>query len=250
MLKTEGIVLKEMRYRDTSKILSIYTRKYGKVTVMARGAYKPRSQIMANTQPFSFNEYNLYRGKSFYYLNQGYIIDSFYSIRDKVERVAFGQYMLELMEKSLSEEQENEKLFMLLLKGLQVLSTLEKDFLKFIVAYELKFVSFLGYRPFLDKCVICGRVDDKYLKYSIKEGGIICSNCFSLDQNSIPINYDILKGMESLLYTSLDKLGNINITKEVLNKLHLIIVDYILYNIERKKFNSLNIIETLEHINI
>lgn len=250
MLKTEGIVLKEMRYRDTSKILSIYTRKYGKVTVMARGAYKPRSQIMANTQPFSFNEYNLYRGKSFYYLNQGYIIDSFYSIRDKVERVAFGQYMLELMEKSLSEEQENEKLFMLLLKGLQVLSTLEKDFLKFIVAYELKFVSFLGYRPFLDKCVICGSADDKYLKYSIKEGGIICSNCFSLDQNSIPINYDILKGMESLLYTSLDKLGNINITKEVLNKLHLIIVDYILYNIERKRFNSLNIIETLEHINI
>lgn len=250
MLKTEGIVLKEMRYRDTSKILSIFTRKYGKITVMARGAYKPRSQIMANTQPFSFNEYNLYRGKSFYYLNQGYIIDSFYSIRDKVERVAFGQYMLELMEKSLSEEQENEKLFMLLLKGLQVLSTLEKDFLKFIVAYELKFVSFLGYRPFLDKCVICGSADDKYLKYSIKEGGIICSNCFSLDQNSIPINYDILKGMESLLYTSLDKLGNINITKEVLNKLHLIIVDYILYNIERKRFNSLNIIETLEHINI
>ena len=56
MLKTEGIVLKEMRYRDTSKILSIYTKKYGKVSVMARGAYKPRSMIIANTQPFSYNE--------------------------------------------------------------------------------------------------------------------------------------------------------------------------------------------------
>lgn len=109
MLKTEGIVLKEMRYKDTSKILSIFTKRYGKIAVMARGAYRPKSQIIANTQPFSYNEYQLYKGKNFYYLNQADIIDSFYDIREKIERVVYGQYMLELIEKSMEDGQENPK---------------------------------------------------------------------------------------------------------------------------------------------
>lgn len=250
MLKTEGIVLKEMRYRDTSKILSIYTKKYGKVSVMARGAYKPRSQMIANTQPFSYNEYQLYQGKSFYYINQGDIIDSFYSIREKIERVVYGQYMLELMDKSIPEEQENEKLFMLLLKGLRVLSNLDKDFLKFVIAYELKFISFLGYRPFLDKCVICGSLDMSHIKYSINEGGIICPNCFCKDPFSIYINNEILDGMQKLLYSPLEKTTDIIISKDSLYKLHNIIVEYILFNIDRKRFNSLNIMESLGKINI
>ena len=98
MLRTEGIVLKEMRYKDTSKILSIYTKKYGKITAMARGAYRPKSKIIANTQLFSYNEYQLYKGRNFYYINQADIIDSFYDIRERIERVVYGQYMLELIE--------------------------------------------------------------------------------------------------------------------------------------------------------
>lgn len=250
MLKTEGIVLKEMRYRDTSKILSIYTKKYGKVSVMARGAYKPRSMIIANTQPFSYNEYQLYKGKSFYYLNQGDIIDSFYSIREKMERVVYGQYMLELMDKSIPEEQENERLFMLLLKGLQVLSSLDKDYLKYIIAYELKFISFLGYRPFLDKCVLCGSLDKSNIKYSIQEGGIICSNCFTKDPFSIYIDNEILDVMQKLLYSPLEKTSDVKVSKDYIYKLHNIIVEYILYNIDRKKFNTLNIMESLGKINI
>lgn len=246
MLKTEGIVLKEMRYRDTSKILNIYTKKYGKINVMARGAYRPRSQIIANTQPFSYNEYQLYRGKNFFYLNQADILDSFYSIREKMERVVYGQYMLELIDKSMGEEQENEKIFMLLIKGLKVLGSLDRHFLKFIIAYELKFISFLGYKPYLDKCVICGNTDKKNMKFSITEGGIICSNCFLIDYFSIYIDTDIYEAIQSLLYTPLEKIGDINISEANLNKLHEIMVDYILYNIDRKKFNTLNFIKSFE----
>lgn len=245
MLKTEGIVLKEMRYKDTSKILNVYTRKYGKINILARGAYRPKSQIIANTQSFSYNEYQLYRGKSFFYLNQGDIIDSFYSIRERMERVIFGYYMLELIDKSIPEEQENEKLFMLLKKGLQVLSSLDKDFIKFIIAYELKFISFLGYKPYLDKCVACGNINKNNIKFSITEGGIICCDCFSLDPFSIYINKEIYETMHNLLYTPLEKAQDIIVSKNSLYKIHEIIVEYILFNIDRKMFNSLNLMKSL-----
>lgn len=246
MLKTEGVVLKELRYRDTSKILSVYTKKYGKINVMARGAYRPKSMIIANTQPFSYNEYQLYKGKNFFYLNQGDILDSFYSIREKIERVTYGYYMLELIDKSIPDEQENEKIFKLLTKGLSVLSTLNDEYLKFIVAYELKFISFLGYKPHLDKCVICGSSMKNNIKFSVYEGGIICDDCFVTDPFSIQLNREIYEGMCGLLYIPLEKVSDITISKDSLYRLHEIIVEYILYNIDRKKFNSLSLMKSLQ----
>ncbi len=246
MLKTEGIVLKELRYRDTSKILSVYTKKYGKISIMARGAYRPKSQMIANSQPFSYNDYQLYKGKNFFYITQGDILDSFYSIRERIERVTYGYYMLELIDKSLPEEQENEKIFKLLIKGLKVLSFLDKDYLKFIVAYELKFISFLGYKPYLDKCVVCGSLNKKDIKFSVYEGGIICKKCVIEDPFSISINEELYKAMYNLLYTPLEDIFNIIMSNDLIYKLHDIAVEYILYSIDRKKFNTLDLIKTLE----
>ena len=245
MLRTEGIVLKEIRYKDTSKILKVYTRKYGRISVMARGAYRAKSRIIANTQPFSYNEYNLHRGRNFFYLNQGNLLDSFYSIREKMERVAYGLYMLELIEKSLPEEEENEKLFLLLATGLRVLEGLEKDFIKFIISYELKFISFLGYKPYLQSCVLCGNNNMRKIKFSIENGGIICSNCFTSDLDSFPIYEDIYRAMNEFLYTTLDQAHRVDLSHKSLYTLHEILVNYILYNIDRKKFNTLNLMDSL-----
>lgn len=246
MLKTEGIVLKAIRYQDTSKILTIYTKEYGKISAMARGAYRAKSQFISTTQPFSYSEYQFNRSRNFLYLNQADILNSFYSIREEMERVIYGYYILELADKSLPEEQENQKIFMLLEKGLRVLSRLNKDFLKFIVAYELKFVSFLGYKPSIEKCVCCSSTKLSDIKFSISQGGIICSSCFNQDLFSIYLNREAYETMYKLLYIPLEKTDEIQASDGCIRKLHEIILEYILMNIDRKKFNSLKLMETLD----
>lgn len=245
-MRIEGIVLREIRYKDTSKILTIYTKENGKIAAMARGAYKPKSGLIANTQLFSHNEYEVYKGPNFHYINQGHVINSFYSIREKMERVSYGYYMLEMIDKSLEEEQKSEKLFLLLEKGLTILSSLEDDFLKFIVGYELKFISFLGYRPVIEKCVICESKLSSKSKFSIINGGLICSSCFSQDPRAKSIDRNIYYAFEKFLYTKLEDISKIDITENSLNRLHNILVQYILYNIDRKKFNSLSYIDCLK----
>ncbi len=244
--KTEGIVIKEFRFRETSKILTIFTKKYGKVHVMARGAYKPKSQLIANTQLFSYNDYYLYKGRNFYYINQADIIDSFYPIRENINRVMYGSYLLELVDLSNLEEEANERLFLLLKKGLMVLSKLDKDFIKFILTYELKYISFLGYKPYLDRCVVCGRDKFSQFKFSIEQGGIICSNCFSIEPLCENMDLTMYKTMKTLLYTPLDKISSLEIPKDVMFKLHEIMVEYILNKIDRKKFNSLNMLKSMK----
>ncbi len=244
--KTEGIVLKEFRFKETSKILTLYTLKHGKIQAMARGAYRPKSQLIANTQTFSYNEYQLYKGKNFYYINQGDIIDSFYSIRENIDRLMYGSYLLELMDLSTMEEERNEKLFFLLLKGLSVLSKLDRGFIRFILAYELKFISFLGYKPLLDRCVNCGSKDLSIIKFSIEKGGIICKKCFSQDNFCENMNINMYKAMKSLLYTPLDEIMYLKIPECTMFKLHAIMEKYILNKIDRKRFNSLIMLKAMK----
>ncbi len=244
--KTEGIVLKEFRFKETSKILTLYTLKHGKIQAMARGAYRPKSQLIANTQTFSYNEYQLYKGKNFYYINQGDIIDSFYSIRENIDRLMYGSYLLELMDLSTMEEERNEKLFFLLLKGLSVLSKLDRGFVKFILAYELKFISFLGYKPLLDRCVNCGSKDLSIIKFSIEKGGIVCKNCFRQDNFCENMDLNMYKAMKSLLYTPLDEIMYLKIPECTMFKLHAIMEKYILNKIDRKRFNSLIMLKAMK----
>ena len=65
MAKVQGLVIKEMRYKDNSKILTVFTRELGKITVMARGACNPKSKLISNTELFFYNRYQLYREKLF-----------------------------------------------------------------------------------------------------------------------------------------------------------------------------------------
>ncbi|HSH36320.1 DNA repair protein RecO [Schnuerera sp.] len=245
--KTEGIVLKELRFRDTSKILTIFTRENGKIHVMARGAYRPKSKLIANTQPFSYNSYYLFKGRNFYYINQADIIDSFYSIRENIHRMMYGSYMLELVDLSILEEEESEKLFLLLIKGLKILSKIDNNYYKFISSYELKFISFLGYRPSIEGCVACGRKGFKNFKFSINQGGIICPSCSSNEPYCENMDISMYKAMKALLYTPLDKLSSLKIPKDTTFKLHEIMVKYILNKIERDQFNSLNILKSMNN---
>lgn len=246
LVKSEGIVLRETKFEETDKILNIFSLKHGKIHAIARGALRPRSPFIASSQVFSYSEYTFYKGKNFYHMSQGDILNSFYDIREDMNRLLYGTYLLELVDSSIVEEEPNEKLFKLLIKALSVLSNMDDDFLKFIISFEIKYISFLGFRPCLDSCVICGKDINETLRFSIKQGGIICEDCFGLEKTSRYMDKSMLKYLKLLLYTSLDNLGEIKLPKDVMTKLQDILVQYILTCIEKDHFNSLNFIKSIE----
>lgn len=243
MKKTEGIILSELRFRDTSKILTIYTRELGKISVMAKGAYRPKSKLLASTQPFSYNEFQFSKGKNFYYINQIDIIDTFYNIRNKMERLIIGFFILELLDKSMIEEEKNEKIFLLAKKSLNILTSLNKDYLKFLASYELKYISFLGYRPEINVCVNCGKRDDN-MRFSKAQGGLLCNNCQQMDTQARRVSQGEVEILQRLLLTSLDNLDEIQANLKELSKIQDLLMEYILYNIDIRELKSLKLLRT------
>jgi DNA repair protein RecO (recombination protein O) len=239
MFGTNGIVISGMKYKDSSKILTIYTRELGKVSVLAQGALRPKSGVMASAEVFALSNWKLKRGRTFHYIECVDLIDSFYTIRDSMDKMIFGFYALELLDKSTPMEEENRVLFELLEKFIRTMRSQDR-ILPLMVAYELKFASFIGYRPHLSGCVACGRKGSEVWEFDHTRGGLICSVCRERSRDSI--SHDEVQKMNLLLMSKLEDLGTIEISDDSLWRMHNRMSDYLLYNLDVREMKSLSMI--------
>src|SRR5699024_6848378 len=102
MLKQlEGIVLKTQDYGETHKLITVFTKQFGKLTAISRGANKPKSKLSAVSQAFIQGDFLIYVSKGLSTIQQGQIIQSFRHIREDIEKTAYAAYMIELTDKTL-----------------------------------------------------------------------------------------------------------------------------------------------------
>nr|WP_019138373.1 DNA repair protein RecO [Peptoniphilus timonensis] len=80
---TLGIVLNEMDFGESSKIIRVFTKEYGKISIMVKGAMSPRSKNLSVSQVFGVNEYLLKKGQSFFIL----AIQKFLNLILKLEKI-------------------------------------------------------------------------------------------------------------------------------------------------------------------
>ncbi|MTI49418.1 DNA repair protein RecO [Sporosalibacterium faouarense] len=243
--KTQGIVLRQVKFKESDKILTIFSRENGKISAIAKGARKTKSPLMGSTQVFCYSDFVLYRGKSFYHVNQGEVLNSFYSLRNDLYKLAYGTYILEIVEAGITEEESNEKVFLLLLKTLNVLSVIEDDFLKLVLAFIIKFLSFMGYKPHLRRCVVCNNNLMGRIKFSISQGGVLCDKCKNSDLYALSLDLNTVKAMDNLLYAKLDNLDEVQIPESTLLNIEKILTKYLLAHIDKKTFKSLDFIKSI-----
>lgn len=246
LLNIEGIVLRQTKYHEWDKILTIYTRENGKIQAIAKGARRQKSPLISCSQVFSYSKFILYKGKNFYHINSGEIVDTFYSLREDIYKLAYATYFLELVDCATIEEHPIPILFDLLIKTLKVLGNLKSNYSKLARAFELKYISFIGYKPNLKTCVSCNNKPESNFVFSIYNGGILCENCKQKDYKGYNISKDTLKAMEFLMYTELDKLDKMKIDEVTMRKLKEIIINYIKEYTDRKGFKSLDFLDSIE----
>ncbi|WP_445506338.1 DNA repair protein RecO [Niallia sp. 03190] len=222
--KCEGIVLKTTNYGETNKVVTLYTREWGKVGVMARGARKANSRLSAVTQPFTYGYYLVQKSIGLGLMQQGEMITSMRSLKEDIFLTAYASFIVELTDKCVDEKKPNPYQFELLYQTLQYMNEgYDAEVLAFI--YEMKMVNVLGLYPILDKCSVCGAVDGHF-SFSIREGGLICHRCTDKDPYHFKISQATIKLLRVFYYFDLARLGNISIKPETKKELNMIISAY------------------------
>jgi DNA repair protein RecO (recombination protein O) len=245
ILRTQGLVIKDINVGEADKIITIFTRRNGKIQASARGVKRPRSKLIAGTQFLCYSDFVLYRGKDLYRVSQSEVIENFYNIRNSIEKLSYATYFVELASEVIDEGYINNKLLKLLLNTLYVLSTTDRDPRLLKVIYELRLMSTIGYAPNLIACTSCGNIEQaKYFSSII--GGLVCDKCLRniKSRNNIMLSAGALHTMRYILYSKLNKIFSFEVSPKVQEELDFIAKDFLLTHID-KEFKTLKYLENL-----
>lgn len=238
----DGIALRSVNYGEGNKLLDIFTKEKGKLTVIARGAREIKKTKGNITELFSRMNYNLFKGKEFYYLNQSSVIESYSGIREDIDKISFASYIAEMTNSSLEIEEENEKLYLLLDKTFKMFSEGLIDYKKLLFAYQIKMISLIGYKPLL-KPVRENISPPLYFSYDT--GEILSKREIGSGVFNIEVGYDLILIMNKILYSRLEDLDNIEINKLQYIKLENILYNYIAFHLEKTNYKSLKMLKSL-----
>ena len=150
---TEGIVFRQIKAAGSRRMILLFTKKYGKISAGSSLSEKGRNKAALALRPFTYGNYELYKGREYYNLNSGEVRRSFFRIGEDVDKYMESAFVLELTEKMMPEDLPQPKLFNLLVEFLAAMEKREKKHKTLVLAYEVKAMSVLGVFPVLDSCV-------------------------------------------------------------------------------------------------
>lgn len=229
LFKEEGILIRSMDYGEGHKIITLYTLRYGKVSVMARGAKKLKSRHTGATQLFTHAEYTYFKNGNMGTLNHADIIFSNEPLRTEITRTAYASYLAEMVYRLVTDDDQGSSfLFSQLAAALQELAE-DKDFQVISHIFELKMLTYTGYEPVLMKCAICGK-ETALTHFEAQAGGVVCSSCAASTEFKMKsLDEKTRKLLQLLQKVDLRRLGNIAVsaqTKQNLAEVMRALMDY------------------------
>ena len=180
MQQTErtAIVLRAVNYRDSDRMLTLFSPVFGRIEAKARGCRKPKARLLAASEPFALGEYTLYEKNGRLTVTGATLTESFYSLREDYEKLTAGSYLLSLCESCIMPGQGNQALFMLLLHALANLAYRDQPIRPLMTGFFLRYSQILGFGPELETCHQCGRlIGEEEPLFFENGGGLCCRDC-------------------------------------------------------------------------
>ena len=180
IVETEGIVTREIKYGDASRILTVITKEFGKISVLAGGVRANKSGLLAATQLFSHVSFTLFKGreKSLYKINSGEVITPFSAIRESLERMAYASYFCDIANYIVQENAPDTQQLALLLNTMFMLSADKLSYTQIKSVFEFRTLSLQGLMPDLSVCQGCG-LEGKTVFLDVHAGCAYCDQCGS-----------------------------------------------------------------------
>ena len=239
---TEAIVLKQVKTLNGRRMLLLFSRKFGKISVGTNITEGGKNKSALAVRPFTYGRYELFKSRDSYSLNSGQVIESFYSLGEDLDKYMAGSYVLELTEKLLADDLPQPRMFALLLDFMNTLEKRSKAHDTLVMAYMVKVLDIMGTMPELDSCCSCGcKEADRF--FSVAGGGMICANCAqSAALSNEPLIYDTNFGIVNILKyfqkEPMSTFGKIALDEGILKELRAILKSYLAYHLDVGKLKS------------
>ena len=235
MFKTvNALVLREVRYKEADRILTLLTDTDGKITVKARGALRKSSKTAAATQQLTYSEMTLFGNLGRWTVNEAVVKEGFDGLRADIGSFALGCYFAECVDVLSVEDQPDAPLMQLALNCLYALSRgmYAPEHIK--AAFELRLMCLAGYTPELSHCAVCGNEEPGDPVLMLERGCVCCRRCAAGAGQTVKLDAASLNAMRHICSVSPKQILSFSLEGEGAKRLSAAAEEYLLLHAERR----------------
>jgi len=229
---TQAIVLNTHQYGDTSLICNLFSKEYGKLSIISKGARTLKNSNRSILQPLNYIELCYYykSKRNIQFLKEASINNHFYHLKKNYKKLLYGYAIIDLINKTSQIDNACNIIFRLSHKTLNQINKRNNQHTEiYFVFFQIQLLRYLGYQPMIEKCTQC-YIKKKKLFYNYNKGQLLCEKCNN-NQHHILLNYNSLQIIDFLSNTHMDYITS-NFQYELdLNQIKKFLYQYISFHI-------------------
>ncbi|MEV6306685.1 DNA repair protein RecO [Actinoplanes sp. NPDC051861] len=183
LYRDDAVVLRVQKLGESDRIVTLLTRRHGRLRAVARGVRRTSSRFGARLEPFGHIDLQLAGspegvGSSLHSVSQVEAVTLFgKSFLTDYPRYTAASAICETAERLTPVEREPAlRLFQLTLGALKALAAGEHAGSLVLDAYLLRAMAFAGWAPAIMECAVCG-TPGQHAAFAVPAGGAVCPDC-------------------------------------------------------------------------
>ncbi len=241
LLTVEGLILRNLRLGDTSRVVTVLSRELGRFAAVAKGVRAPRSRFGASLEILNLSSLVVYYrpGRDLQMISEGTLDREYRGLLRGAERYHHGCAVLEFLDRVLESEASVPELFKLSTRVLGLMEDAPRGRLRYLFrAFQLRAVGWLGYPPRVEGCTSCGR--SEVVAFGPLEGGGLCRSCAEGRHTALPLQGETLRILRRLQQGALPRTPSPKVVAEI----DTIAEEFLGYHIDR--YRGLRSLNTLQ----
>ena len=237
---TPAILLRRMDYGDFDVIITFFTLKKGKLTLIAKSAKKSTKRFAGILELFSILDVVTGggRGKGMLVLQEAVLREPFSEIRADFRKTAYASYWAELIYNWLEDQYKQEALYYLLEHVLSELNSGRTAENALHILFQMRFLSLTGHRPHLTACSQCRKslddIEQNRIHLDLQMGGILCAKCSSRSGSRIALSRGTIKQLMWIGSGPLAKASRMKFNPPALNESTRFLEDFINFHLGKQ----------------
>lgn len=236
----KGVVVSSVDVGERDRLITILTAEEGLITMLAPSARIPKSRLMSPTQLFAYSTFSVTERGERLILKEAQVIDTFYALREGLEKAALASYIAEIVSYT-GTEQPDVTLLRLVLNTLFAIARELYPLQQIKAAFELRYATEIGFMPDVEGCSICGGIPHGAVLH-IERGHLVCEDCRgsleeSLLREETPHEAQIallsegaIAAIRYITHAPIEKLFSFKLEENDLRLLGMAAEDYLLYH--------------------
>ena len=235
--KATAIVLKVVEFSETSSIVTLFTREFGKIHGLAKGARRPKGPFESALDLLGLCHVVFLRKSSgaLDLLTEAKLQRRFRPPGRDLSCLYAGYYVAELLTELTDDYDPHAPLFDLADQILQELAR-GGNVSTLVLRFELAALAILGHLPSLETCVECGSpvAPTERVAFGMLAGGVLCQNCKSGKRQVVSIGGATLDAMAALADLQDDHWRNLKVEPRSRGELRGLMRNYIAHLLGHK----------------